>query len=1083
MRRKIILKLIFLILVSILLLSAGCSKTQVSDMEIKKPIAKVYTMQNDLNSLLRENYNFGYVQNEFLKENISDSVVFCNEIKYIYQNMEKKDITIAPEVKDDILYLPLQNTVEILGGTVTFGNEGKAATVTIENNTFVVTSESIIKNSTKLETTYAPIIDNEVLYVAAADYSKIINKSVYVTKNKVAIISDTPMFNESSDAYIAEEIKTLFVELSEVERLNSFVTLPNMFIQNSNNVTYFTEPNLDLSSQISTYYRQIGNPLVDLGPAIVAGEGKYKDNYTVVRVFNQQQVLHTQFNAYPISVRGGVQVAAADNGIEYIIATAPYSDISTTALRIFDINGGLKFTIKADESLKAPYNIAAGDFLGINKEQILLTSRSQTDGKISIALYSCENGEKIKSLSIDTPNVALSDIIISVKRQSPDILIVYYKKSGISYELNIKDSKAAALNIPADTTLNGVFSSIFDRNVLLGSTNDLLLSNIIKYSGGKSENIDVGKKENKFFSTIAKPSATGYVDNANFVHWRTDWNNSIVNKLSAKSIVDFANITEYATWAKGVFTAKLKTQSHDSNNMWEPCFTHRWFKNEQGKLLISAKDESTGLPRYASMSKNDDIKNYTELDSEFYVGTYALGIVELDRMRIWPLRSFLRDLSIEFRGDQGEPERTVAVSPVHEQEINVPGSIGDYNPYMVSGFRNYMIDLFGSVQEINDKFGTSFKTLEEMDPPRDGTRGKWDSYGENEYFTQWSLYNRYIVNRRIIEAYREAILAGFPPELIKAHQIPEGDAVAGFLGDADTRITPVDVVLAAGTGYGGTRYGLFYKDPNNWLALAKKSGHTTITNGEYAALTPDKNEAYNQLKYMYDNGVTMTQLLFKEIPEYLAAEEFALDKITKENKPRPGTTGGVDGIIGINNGKKKYNIIEIGANDNNVGLLKSINDDGSWEGTVYLSPFHAKVNVTEVVSNYSKKVNDIGEIKFDLADKLQYGDTAELRLNASSIKSENSSVKIEFYHDKIKMDKADYTFTLDPNTKEYRYVFKNQLPLGKISVLLTLNNADVQNLNITLMREAVARKYFGNLEPLQHMGGVSFDIISRNYLH
>ena len=59
------------------------------------------------------------------------------------------------------------------------------------------------------------------------------------------------------------------------------------------------------------------------------------------------------------------------------------------------------------------------------------------------------------------------------------------------------------------------------------------------------------------------------------------------------------------------------------------------------------------------------------------------------------LRTFAGS-SVEFRTN---PERLVAVSPVHEYEINVAGSIGDYNYYMVLGFRSYLLSQYGSVEK------------------------------------------------------------------------------------------------------------------------------------------------------------------------------------------------------------------------------------------------------------------------------------------------------------------------------------------------------------------------------------------------
>ena len=54
------------------------------------------------------------------------------------------------------------------------------------------------------------------------------------------------------------------------------------------------------------------------------GDETNEANHTVVRVLNQQQTVTAQFLAFDPSVRGGVQVAAAQVGNETLIATAPF---------------------------------------------------------------------------------------------------------------------------------------------------------------------------------------------------------------------------------------------------------------------------------------------------------------------------------------------------------------------------------------------------------------------------------------------------------------------------------------------------------------------------------------------------------------------------------------------------------------------------------------------------------------------------------------------------------------------------------------------------------------------------------------
>ncbi len=55
-----------------------------------------------------------------------------------------------------------------------------------------------------------------------------------------------------------------------------------------------------------------------------------------------------------------------------------------------------------------------------------------------------------------------------------------------------------------------------------------------------------------------------------------------------------------------------------------------------------------------------------------------------------------------------------------------------------------------------------------------------------------------------------SLLAGYPPETISTHQMPEAEAIPGTLGVPLDRLTPVDIALSCGTAYGGTRYGTVY---------------------------------------------------------------------------------------------------------------------------------------------------------------------------------------------------------------------------------------------------------------------------------
>ena len=562
-----------------------------------------------------------------------------------------------------------------------------------------------------------------------------------------------------------------------------------------------------------------------------------------------------------------------------------------------------------------------------------------------------------------------------------------------------------------------------------------------------------------------------------------------MNKVSNNKTTNLRadDISLFTISPGGEERSKYKTQY----NMWEPCSTHRWGKTAQMGYFINYVDPDTGTYAYATLTKKGERNDYLELGSSFYNATYAPNIPALDRLNFWTRRTYLQGLAELYRA---APEYTVAVSPVHEHEIDSgANSVGDYNPKMIAGFAQWLADMFGTIENVNKKYGTEFKSFEELDAPRGIKRGDWDKYAtkrtKNEYFTTWSLYNRYIVSRHVIQAYREAILAGFPPELIKAHQIPEGDAVAGLLGEADTRISPVDVVLADGTGYGGTRYGVWYTDKNSFFALADKSGQNNITLGEYSAMATNKNEAYKQLKYMFDSGIVFTHVMpwagnVAQGDVMDKNEQYAIDTLQANEYPRSASSGGTGDIRSYNNGDTAYNIVEIGSKADSAGLLKSVNADGSFEGTVYLQPFHAFVGVVDIARGVTAK--GAGTLSYEMKGKVDadgkeltgfnYNDIAELRITAKPT-GRKGKMTVKFIHEGYEMPVAEYTFTVTGEETEYRYVFKNQVYLEDCTVTVEYEKVEITNLDATMMYEMTARKYYNELSPKAHEGGVSFDLM------
>lgn len=950
-----------------------------------------------------------------------------------------------------------------------------------------------------------------------------IGKKVLVYDHKLVMFFDGgETLDTYHDLYTLEAMYLYMTDASEEDIVNAFIDLPDRISNGKNNAVYYTAPDLNLGVQSSVYFAQMGAVTgVAAGPRIVAGEGYFmgdetnEANHTVVRVLNQQQTVTAQFLAFDPSVRGGVQVAAAQVGNETLIATAPFvrHDGKNGDIRVFDTFGTLRMEITLNPILEGPYTILTGHFVaGRADETLLVLSRTMTaEGELPMLLVDLADGSVISrntlncAFALPTAEGLTREVAATVRTVTDgteDSVILHFKAMQAVYEGNARTGEFKNSGISLPDIATGVYASanpgeryIVTLPEIEGEKNR---SFVVAYDNEGSNNglLDVAFRENVFYTArFWKDNDDTYVSAGSFNHLRCDLGNGVMGALNgASSSAKVEQVFDSATYASyGFGVSNDFIQAFRTSHMFlEPCFTHRWNKIPGTRNLQNYVNSYTGAHDYISIGKNGEASEYLELDSSFYIGTYADGILDLAKLRLYPLRSFLRTMAVEFRGENGNPEHLVGMSPVHEHEINVPGSVGDYNQHMIQGFRLYLLQQFGSLEQINQKLGTTFADVDEIDPPRDSGRGEWDLY-QGDYFTQWALYNRYIVSKRIIEAYREALIAGYPPESISAHQIPEGDAVSGFLGQADTRLSPIDVVLTCGTAYGGTRYGYIVNSGDNWINVANRAGQWNISIGEYCALQGNVSGAYTQLEYMWKRGVRMLHhITFSD--EQSLAEKGAIEQLAKKNMPRPGYTGGTTSSMGVSRDGVTYNIIQIGdgVGTNGQGLLKSVTAAGKWEGTVYVVPFHSYVNITtlEALNQPMEGCTNIYSTGI-LSPFIKNSDMVELTLRASYSGAGKAFVRFSVYNSGCEMPASVEEFELTDTLSPYRYVLSNQLSLTNAEVRVEFRTADggdetglrIENMLGTLQQDSVGIKFLEKRrvqnKSKPHIGGVTFDLLDR----
>ena len=946
------------------------------------------------------------------------------------------------------------------------------------------------------------------LYAVAAK----LNKEAFIYENKLCVLLDKGSGINVFDNYYTFEMISLRIRKAPQEDIeNALMMLPDTVSNGSNYFVAYTDSDLELGLSTTLYGLQGYGDSLEYSknmPLVVAGEGEAASNHTVVRVYNKYSSKTAQFLAFPQKVTGGVKVACAYvpwNGTNRgVIATAAFNGkyAEAKAVRVFDEYGIIYMEIVPEFADGAPYNIVTGCFTGTDAEELLVTEAgADENGWMRYAIYSLANGEVLADGSIGFGGAGASKTFsASLYNAAGTDSVLFFDcegKTGFKGDYTPGSGFATSQVLSGgDINVNGISRSAFSQNGV-AATVDVdtvnahrsFLKLFTSVGDAYGTDVDVGVYENIFYwdtpvwnfslSGLSKLKIkdTDYVKAATFQHIRTDLDSQAISSLTGRRKVAALAETAYSGWLAS-YTVKNFSRSY---NVWEPCFTHRFNVLTCTKALAAVVDEQ-GFQKFMAYTNTNETVNYVELDSQFLNATYAEGLIELDKMRIYPLRGVLQDLYVNFIET---PEMLAGLEPIHEIEINVGETAGDYNPKNIEGFRSYLLWRFGSVEAINEKFGTSFSSRDDIDAPRNGAlgeRGSWDLFS-GKFFEQWSLFTRKIVNKRLTEAFREALLAGFPSEIISGHSIPEGDAIAGFLGQADTRMSPVDAMMTLGCHFGATRYGVWFKDDTNFLNLAYLAGFKNITMGEYNSMVDEGSDlSPEQLEYVWSHGSKFIHVL-NISDSGTRADIRAIYSLAERNEPRPGYAEGTTASLAVDTGDKKYQIVELGGSDRNTGLLKSVNADGSWTGDVYLVPFHSHITVENLSFGKNPRA---GSTSSNIGD-LQTGDVIEINFLGSYSGSGEASFTVEIIEDEVVNERLSKTFPLSGELKPVKYVLSNQVPLGNVKIRISFSCSDYGAVNIeriegSVQRESIARKYFGDYTAEEHKGGVTFDILNREYL-
>jgi hypothetical protein len=852
-------------------------------------------------------------------------------------------------------------------------------------------------------------------------------------------------------------------------------------------VTAVLDPYLDLASRLGGEAETVKSP-VPLGPAIVAGQGNSPENLTFVRVLNQHGIRESQFLAYPDSVRGGVRVAAGrDREAEVFIVTAPIEDSTVDTLRVFDAAGGLRALLRPPQAMRAPFLVAVGAFGDPGRgDAIAIAPAKLFKGQAAAVLLYSPEGEYLDALRFTSPGEGPA-LLETAHVKGPGWIDLSLPETGQVLSFDTRGGDHDFTELESVPGVDGLFRSAFGEDVFWAPLEGRKLSEALTLSEkGPTTRLNLGRHENEFWINgsafgFEKDAQGEYIKFARYGHQRTDASSPAYRDpeiFSSADPQDWDDGTRSARAGSGRLNESLNELPR---TLWEPCFTHRQF-NDRFDAWEEAVDQATGLPKYLMLSRKNAISYYGEFGqtNSFVGSTYAFGLPALDRLYRLPLRAFLFSLSEAHRE---YPERMISLEPNHEHEISVKedASVGDYNPTMISGFREFLKNLYDADLATALKLRRGPK-LDAFDAPRNSGRGSWDAYDlDNAFFRDWIAYNRYVVNRRIADTFTESLLAGFPSGIIKSHQIPDAYAIGtlDLFSERAVRITPIDYALSAGVGFGFTRYSVWYKKDNHAFKAGFSSGFDSIVLGEYQALTGNQNDADDQLVYLWENGANAIHAM--KWPEshdrgFNETMRGALQNLLDNyDKPRPGVTGGVGQIKAFVGGNRKFNIAAIGKGPDRRGLIKSLNAEAGWEGSVYAVPFRTRIGVKGLP--VSEKRNAAGERVLEVGpiQRLDGGEQVVLRFNA--VGSMEDRMRFDLRHeDGNRLPGYGALVDLSKQERDYGFVLRAQMPAEDLFLSVTLPSAcRISEPRAQLETDAVARPHLDQHEGTPHTGGVSFD--------
>ena len=214
-----------------------------------------------------------------------------------------------------------------------------------------------------------------------------------------------------------------------------------------------------------------------------------------------------------------------------------------------------------------------------------------------------------------------------------------------------------------------------------------------------------------------------------------------------------------------------------------------------------------------------------------------------------------------------------------------------------------------------------------------------------------------------------------------------------------------------------------------------------------------------------------------------ATELNGLELLAETAEPRNSSAYGSCVSVPVSYNGKSYNLVCMG-DVLHCGVLKSVDENGKSEGSVYVTPVVTSIRteILEISNNprYEKAVHEFEE--------LNPGSQIELTFTASYMGEDTAYVKIDVYNDGYLLEDACVTYTLTSEKEYYRYAISNQLDLESVTIEVEIvcdSYADfnAEDIFLTLEQSELVNPVLDDYSATAYYGGLSVDILDRDAIY